>query len=61
MRYEFQLSYSDRFAGLKHFTEDDEYLYRGLKVMKMKVNRSQISWHDYGLTGEKFPEERTDS
>ena len=51
MRYEFQLS----------FTEDDEYLYRGLKVMKMKVNRSQISWHDHELTGEQFPEKRTDS
>lgn len=34
MRYKCQLSYSSRFVGLKSFTEDDEYLYRGLKVMK---------------------------
>jgi len=27
-----QLSNSDRFAGLKNFTEDHEFLYRGLKV-----------------------------
>ncbi|CAH3158046.1 unnamed protein product [Pocillopora meandrina] len=35
MRYECQLSYSSRFVGLKSFTEDDEYLYRGLKPREM--------------------------
>ena len=27
----------------------------------MMVNRSNISWYDYGLTGEQFPEKRNDS
>ncbi|KAL9982292.1 hypothetical protein ACROYT_G004318 [Oculina patagonica] len=30
-RFKCQLSDSDRFFGLKNFTEDDEYLYRGVK------------------------------
>jgi len=28
-----QLSHSDRFVGLKKFTEDHEFLYRGIKVI----------------------------
>ncbi|XP_078357566.1 microfibril-associated glycoprotein 4-like [Oculina patagonica] len=30
-RFKCQLSDSDRFVGLKNFTEDDEFLYRGVK------------------------------
>ena len=32
-RLKCQLSDSDRFAGLKNFTEDDDFLYRGVKVI----------------------------
>jgi len=31
-RFSCQLSNSDRFVGLKNFTEDREFLYRGVKV-----------------------------
>ena len=31
-RFNCQLSNSDRFAGLNNFTEDHEFLYRGVKV-----------------------------
>ena len=32
-KFKCQLSNSDRFAGLKNFTEDHEFLYRGIKVI----------------------------
>ena len=34
-RFNCQLSNSDRFVGLKNFTEDHEFLYRGVKVVDM--------------------------
>ena len=34
-RFNCQLSNSDRFVGLKNFTEDNEFLYRGVKVVNM--------------------------
>ena len=36
-KFKCQLSNSDRFVGLKNFTEDHEFLYRGIKVVSFKV------------------------
>ena len=36
-KFKCQLSNSDRFVGLKNFTEDYEFLYRGIKVVLFKV------------------------
>ena len=36
-KFKCQLSNSDRFVGLKNFTEDQEFLYRGIKVISFKV------------------------
>ena len=35
-RFKCQLSNSDRFVGLKNFTEDHEFLYRGIKVISFE-------------------------
>jgi len=35
-KFKCQLSNSDRFVGLKNFTEDHEFLYRGIKVISSK-------------------------
>ena len=35
-----QLSHSDRFASLKNFTEDHEFLYRGIKVISFESVKS---------------------
>ena len=32
-KFKCQLSNSDRFVGMKNFTEDPEFLYRGIKVI----------------------------
>ena len=36
-RFKCQLSDSDRFVGLKNFTEDEEFLYRGVKVKSIEL------------------------
>ena len=36
-RFMCQLSDSDRFVGLKNFTEDGEFIYRGVKVMSFEL------------------------
>ncbi|PFX13372.1 Ficolin-1 [Stylophora pistillata] len=46
-RFKCQLSDSDRFVGLKNFTEDDEYLYRGVKRRLDGSVDFYLGWESY--------------
>ena len=41
-KFKCQLSDSDRFASFKNFTEDDKFLYRGVKVRNFRFNFSRM-------------------
>ena len=46
-KFKCQLSDSDRFAAFANFTEDDDFTYRGIKVIKMNLSRSQCPSDNY--------------